>query len=42
VGLGRVIYKPERDFEGTDYLEYEICDFSNRCSVAGVTITVGD
>jgi hypothetical protein len=40
VGLGWIVYRPERGYEGSDYLEYEICDFFDRCSVAGVSITV--
>ena len=37
-----IIYTPNDDFEGTEVIEYTICDAEGNCDTATVTITVGD
>lgn len=33
-------YKAEKDFQGTDYLEYEVCNENGLCATGTLTITV--
>ena len=37
-----IIYTPNDDFEGTEVIEYTVCDAEGNCDTATVTITVGD
>ena len=37
-----IIYTPNDDFEGTEVIEYTVCDAESNCDTATVTITVGD
>jgi uncharacterized repeat protein (TIGR01451 family) len=40
-GDGTVTYTPNPDFNGTDSFSYEVCDDTNLCDTATVTVTVG-
>lgn len=35
-------YRPDNDFNGTDYFEYRICDFTGNCDEAKVTVWVSE
>ncbi|MDO1511843.1 Ig-like domain-containing protein [Maribacter confluentis] len=37
-----LIYTPNDGFEGTDSLEYTVCDSLGNCDIATITITVGE
>ena len=37
---GTIDYKPDPDFSGTDSFTYDVCDSSNDCATATVTVTV--
>ena len=39
---GTVTYEPDLGFVGTDTFEYEVCDASDACDYAVVTVSVGD
>ncbi|MEP2279008.1 Ig-like domain-containing protein [Maribacter sp.] len=37
-----IIYTPNDGFEGTEIIEYTVCDAEGNCDTATITITVGD
>jgi hypothetical protein len=37
---GSIVYSPDRVFEGSDELEYEVCDTDSNCARATVTVRV--
>jgi len=39
---GEITYDPDNNFTGTDSFTYEICDTTDRCDTATVTVTVSD
>ena len=40
VSNGQLIYTPQENYQGADFLEYRVCDLTGLCDSAGVTLTI--